>query len=147
MKKSITIIFFLFSIVCNVYGQQPNVRISTIQNQLEALKIESNGLDEPININITRTSLANFLLAIAKVHNLNINVAPDLNQIEIVNNFSNVAVDEIILFLVKEYDLDIDFTGNILSIKKYFLVGQISRIAFKFVSRFSMKSINHLADI
>ncbi len=91
----------------------------TIENKLELLKISTPGLDEPININIAQTTLSNFLLAISKVHSLNINVSPELNSINIVNNFSEVSVKDILIFLIKEYNLDIDFTGNILSIKKY----------------------------
>ena len=98
---------------------QETVRISTLQNELELLKIDTPGLDELININISETTLSNFLLAIAKVHNLNINVGPELGSINIINNFSNVNVSDILVFLVKEYQLDIDFTGNILSVSRY----------------------------
>jgi len=98
---------------------QETTRINTISNQLEILKVDTPGLDQAININITQTTLANFLLAISKVHELNINVSPELSSINIVNNFSDVSVGDILIFLVKEYELDIDFTGNILSIKKY----------------------------
>lgn len=98
---------------------QENSRINSIRNQFEVLKLDAPGLEETININITQTTLSNFLLAIAKVHNLNINVSPELNNISIVNNFSNVMVGDVLIFLVKEYQLDIDFTGNILSIKNY----------------------------
>src|SRR5690606_25235890 len=53
------------------------------------------------------------------VHKININLAPELEQISIVNNFSNLTVADLLVFLCKEYGLKIDFTGNILSIKKY----------------------------
>ena len=98
---------------------QDEGHINSIRNQFEILKLDAPGLEETININITQTTLSNFLLAIAKVHGLNINVSPELNNIPIVNNFSNVMVGDVLIFLVKEYGLDIDFTGNILSIKKY----------------------------
>ncbi len=117
MKKILIII--LFFVALKGYAQDPSARINTIQNQLEVLKVEVPGLEESININITQTTLSNFLLAISKIHNININVAPDLNSITLVNNFSDVPVADILMFLVKTYDLDIDFTGNILSIKKY----------------------------
>ncbi|MEL6809718.1 MAG: hypothetical protein AAFP76_00090 [Bacteroidota bacterium] len=119
MKKTIYVLLLLFLCHGKVFSQDLNSRVHTLQNQLDILKIETPGLDETININITQTTLSNFLLAIAKVHNLNINVSPELNSTNIVNNFSDVSVSDILIFLVKEYDLDIDFTGNILSIKKY----------------------------
>ncbi|MFV8282605.1 type II secretion system protein GspD, partial [Christiangramia marina] len=68
---------------------------------------------------ISNTTLSNFLLAIAKVHEININVSPDLEEINIINNFSNVYISDLLLFLAKEYQLNIEFTGNIISISKF----------------------------
>src|SRR5690606_7585970 len=95
--------------------------ISTIKNQLEILSVDNGGLTEKVktDINVSNISLTNFLLAISDVHKININLAPELEQISIVNNFSNVTVADLLVFLCKEYGLKIDFTGNILSIKKY----------------------------
>jgi type IV pilus assembly protein PilQ len=110
------LLFFSFSIS---FGQDLSSRLNSIKNQLEILKIDTPGLEETININISQTTLSNFLLAISQIHDVNINVSPELKSIDIVNNFSNVSVSDILIFLVKEYNLSIDFTGNILSIKKY----------------------------
>ncbi|KAA3624107.1 MAG: general secretion pathway protein GspD, partial [Flavobacterium sp.] len=119
MKKGLIALVVLALFSTTLFGQDISSRINTIKNQFEILKIENPGLNESVDINITQTTLSNFLLAISKVHNLNINVSPELNSITIVNNFSNVSVSDIMIFLVKEYNLDIDFTGNILSIRKY----------------------------
>lgn len=116
-KKLLTILTVLVFFGIN-YAQDSS-RINSIRNQFELLKLETPGIEETININIAETTLSNFLLAIAKVHNLNINVSPELGSIVIVNNFSNVTVGDVLIFLVKEYQLGIDFTGNILSIKTY----------------------------
>jgi len=96
-------------------------RIRNIQNRLEVLSVDNQGLSEnlKLDINVGNVSLANFLLAVADVHKLNLNVDPDLQNSTVVNNFSNVSVADLLVFLCKEYELDIDFTGNILSIKKY----------------------------
>lgn len=119
MRKEILILFTFLLCSSSFFGQDVSKRVTSIQNQFEVLKIETPGLEEKLNINITQTTLGNFLLAISKVHSLNINVSPELNSITIVNNFSNVSVADVLIFLVKEYDLEIDFTGNILSINKY----------------------------
>ena len=81
-----------------------------------------NGLTENVKteINVDNITLANFLLAVSDVHKVNINVSPELNQISIANNFTDVSVADLLVFLCKEYNLTIDFTGNILSIKQYF---------------------------
>ena len=118
MIKSFTCILVLLISIQTV-GQDSRARLSSLENKLEILKIETKGLEESLNISITQTTLPNFLLAIGKVHKLNIHVAPDLNSISIINNFPNVEVADVLLFLAKEYDLTIEFTGNILSFSKY----------------------------
>lgn len=109
----------IFLLTISVYGQNSSNRIASLENQLDLLRIETKGLDESLNISITQTTLPNFLLAIGKVHNLNIHLSPELNSITVINNFPNVLVSDVLLFLVKEYELTIDFTGNILSFSKY----------------------------
>ena len=118
MRKLFLIAFvllFQFS-----YGQDDN-RIQNIKNNLEVLAVDNTGLTEnlKLDINVTNVSLSNFLLAVSKVHKVNINVDPSLQGIDIVNNFSDVTVADLLVFLCKEYNLDIQFSGNILSIKKY----------------------------
>ncbi len=68
---------------------------------------------------MSNASLPGFLQAIAHANNVNLNVNPELEQFFITNNFSNATVEDVLLFVCKEYDLDIDFTGNIISIYKY----------------------------
>ncbi|MFS4469596.1 type II secretion system protein GspD [Maribacter sp. 2210JD10-5] len=118
MKKILT--FFFLLTVMLLRGQELN-RIQRIQNQLELLSEENSELKEDLKleINVTNVTLPNFLLAVSKVHGLNLNVSQNLNNITIVNNFANVTVADLLVYLCKEYKLDIEFTGNILSIKKY----------------------------
>ncbi len=119
MKKVLYILLFLSGHF--FFAQENEQRIQNIKNQLETLAIDNPGLTENIttDISINTISLANFLLAISEVHKINITVDPTLNQITIANSFSNVTVTDVLVFLCKEYVLAIDFTGNILSIKKH----------------------------
>ncbi|MBW4970782.1 general secretion pathway protein GspD [Croceibacter atlanticus] len=118
MKPFLIIVFLSFSLVS--LSQEVN-RIQDIKNQLELLSVDNEGFSETLKLefNINNVTLSNFLIAISRVHNININVSPELSQITLVNNFSNVNVADVLLFLCKEYKLDIVFTGNILSINKY----------------------------
>ena len=118
MKPFLIIVFLSFSLVG--LSQEVN-RIQDIKNQLELLSVDNEGFSETLKLefNINNVTLSNFLIAISRVHNININVSPELSQITLVNNFSNVNVADVLLFLCKEYKLDIVFTGNILSINKY----------------------------
>jgi type IV pilus assembly protein PilQ len=115
MKKIITL--FLILIFQASFSQEN--RILQLKNNIESITADAPGLNEKINVNIKEASLSSFLLAVSQVHKLNISVAPNLSQINIVNNFSDVTVGDLIIFLCKEYNLTIDFTGNILSVKSY----------------------------
>ena len=118
LKKLLFIVLLLT--FCLVSAQQDN-RIQTIKNQLEILAMDNTGLSEQVKteISVNNITLSNFLLAVSNLHQVNINLAPGLEQISIINNFSNVTVADLLVFLCKEYKLTIDFTGNILSIKQY----------------------------
>ncbi|NAS32040.1 general secretion pathway protein GspD [Flavobacteriaceae bacterium R38] len=118
IKKIFIILFFLLNLGLNAQDTQ---RIASIKNKLEVLSIDNKGLSESlkVNIDVTNITLSNFILAVGKIHQLNLTVAPELSTITLVNNFPDVTVADLLTYLCKEYDLDIDFTGNILSIKKY----------------------------
>lgn len=119
MKK---IIYILLLSVSFSYAQDNDKRLSTIKNQLEILSTDTPGLTENVKteINVSNIKLTNFLLAISEVHKVNFNIHPELDNTQIiVRNFTNVTVTDLLIFLCKEYQLTIDFTGNILSIKKY----------------------------
>lgn len=121
--KKISIILFLFvfqfSFSQNLNNSLDENRMQHLKNNMDAINVDAPGLSEKVNINIKEASLSSFLLAVSELHKLNISVAPNLAQINIVNNFSNVTVADLLLFLCKEYNLTIDFTGNILAVKSY----------------------------
>ncbi|KRD05425.1 general secretion pathway protein GspD [Flavobacterium sp. Root901] len=115
MKKTITLLLLL---IFQISFAQEN-RILQLKNNIESISADAPGLNEKVNVNIKEASLSSFLLAVSQVHRLNFSVAANLNQINIVNNFSDVTVGDLLIFLCKEYNLTIDFTGNILAIKSY----------------------------
>ncbi len=126
MKKNILLICFIFNFGILSYAQdnfqnqsQDNTRIATLENKLQLLSVEVPGLAEKVNVNISNTSLLNFLRAVSQIHKININISDQLNSVNIINGFNDVIVQDLLIFLAKEYQLDIQFTGNILSIKKY----------------------------
>ncbi len=132
MKKNILLVYFILGIVMVSFAQdgtsnQPNenTRIATIENKLQLRSVDIPALSQKVNVNISNTSLLNFLRAISQAHQVNINISEELNSINIINGFNDVSVLDLLVFLVKEYQLDIDFTGNILSIRKYIPPAQI----------------------
>lgn len=121
MIRRTTLTLLLCILFLAATAQEDQRRITSIKNKLELLSVDAPGLTEnlKLDINVSDVSLSNFLLAVSKVHQVNISVAPELNTINIINNFSDVTVSDLLVFLCKQYSLDIDFTGNILYVKQY----------------------------
>lgn len=115
MKKNYIVFFLIFTF--NLHAQ--DLRIERIKNQIEIIIADAPGLSQKVNIKIKQSSLSEFLLAVSEIHKINISVTPSLDQIMIINNFSDVNVSDLLVFLCKEYNLTIDFTGNILAIKPF----------------------------
>jgi len=118
MKKTLTIILLFLGVS---YGMAQVDRIQNIRNNLDLLAVDNPEYNETLKleVNVSNVTLPNFLMAVSKVHSLNLSVANDIANIKIVNNFANVTVADLLVFLCKEYDLTIDFTGSILSIKRF----------------------------
>lgn len=116
-KKSIwlTVLMVFFSLL--LHAQEDN-RFNQLKLKLESISIDSPGLNEKADINVNNVLLPDFLRVLAKTHQLNLNINADLNTVIIANNFSNSSVSDVLLFVCKEFDLTINFIGNILSIKK-----------------------------
>ena len=114
-------LLLVFALLISVSMNAQDERIQQIRNELELLSVENSELNEKLNldINVNQVTLPNLLVAISRVHGLNITVAPNIGNIQVVNNFVDVSVADLLVFLCKEYNLDIEFTGNILAIKNY----------------------------
>jgi len=114
-KTHLFLLLFLFCLT--IYGQG-NSRISIIENKLELISVEHPEFGEKVNVNISNTTLSNFLLAISKVHGININVSPELDSIEIINNFSNVSIGNLLFFWPKSITWTLT-SPEIISISKF----------------------------
>lgn len=97
---------------------QAQDRFATIENKLKELGKETPGLNEKVELSVNGVSIQEFIRGLATSNNLNISVDAALNT-KIVNNFSNVTVAEVLLFLCRKYDMDITFIGSIMSFSAY----------------------------
>lgn len=112
-----SLIFVLF--IVSISGAVAQDRFAQIDQTLKDLADGPvPGLKEQVDFSVSGASIQEFLRGLAESNNLNISVDPSLN-FKIYNNFTNEKVMNIILFLVKEYDLDIHFVGSIMSFTKY----------------------------
>ncbi|SNS39752.1 type IV pilus assembly protein PilQ [Dokdonia pacifica] len=109
-------VFMTPLIFAQEYDQE---RIDQLENELTAISTDVSGLTEKLNIELQQSNLSTFLLGISEIHKINIDVNPQLQSTQIINNFKDVEVSDVLLYVCKNYDLTIDFTGNILYITPY----------------------------
>ncbi len=113
-KKSLFIILiFLSGFIAHAQD-----RIMELEKKLDSYSMEMPALTEKVDISVNGVSIQELLRGIANNVNLNLTIDPSI-EAKIVNNFSQVRVADVLLYLCKEYRLDITRTGNILSIVKY----------------------------
>lgn len=107
-------LFLLFSL--SVSAQQ-DIRLKEIEKKLQEVAKVQPGLNNIVNISINDYTLQEIVRAIAKENKLNVSVDPSINATPSYN-FSNATVIDVFLFLCKEHDLEIDWTGSIMAFKK-----------------------------
>jgi type IV pilus assembly protein PilQ len=113
MKKIIAIVFGLvLSLSC--FSQQSYDSTTSLLDQ-KALLYPT--LNSKVDISVSEVSLDEFLRAIAVSNSVNLDIADNL-KFPVVNNFTGVTVKDMLAFLCKQYGLTIEFTGNIISIRK-----------------------------
>jgi type IV pilus assembly protein PilQ len=117
LKFNLGRVFILFFFLCPVFcpGQD---RMAGLETQLRALSKKSPGLLETVEVSVNNATIQEFMRGLANTHSLNISVEPGLN-FTVSNSFSNVSVIDVLLFICKHYDLDIVFTGPIMSFVKH----------------------------
>ena len=120
LGSSFATIFFLTLLLTNVFlfSQDKEDRFVELEKKLAALAQKEAGLRQKVDISFSDVSLQEYLRALAKTNDLNISVDPKLD-LTISNSFSDETASNIILFLCKQYDLDIKFVGSIMSFSKY----------------------------
>ncbi|WP_461788828.1 secretin and TonB N-terminal domain-containing protein [Pedobacter sp.] len=108
-----------FSAVTDVFAQDQGRadRLQQIENRLKTLAVTVPGLQQKVQLSMSGVSAQEFLKALAQTNNLNVNIDPQLN-FKVYYNFTNETAINILLFLAKEYDLDINLIGSIMTISK-----------------------------
>ena len=104
-----------------VYGQASNDWKTTYESitvNLARLEQVVPGLRDSINISITGATLHEFLRAVANSSDINMDISPALTQ-TVVNNFSNVNIADVLLFLSNQYRLNLTSVGNIISVTPF----------------------------
>lgn len=112
------LIFLLFQTNIS-FAQTPGAseRVRLVEERLRNLSVSVAGLNQKVQMNVSNVSIQEFLRALAQANNLNINIDPQLN-FKVYNNFTNETALNVLVFLTKEYGLDINLIGSIMSVVK-----------------------------
>jgi len=112
---SVTVWLSIYSYT-NLFAQDRFQEIEQKLNELASTTVS--GLNGKVEISVNNVSIQEFLRGLAKVNNVNLNLDPTLD-IKVINNFSNETFANVLLFLAREYNLDLSFVGSIISVSPY----------------------------
>lgn len=114
--KYLTLSILIF---CGLTAMGQDTRLIQLEAKLSQQSQQIKGLDETVELELSDTDVHTLLTAVAKVHELNMVIAPELKGRRIENTFNEVQVRDLFLYLAKEYSLDYNFVGNIITVKLY----------------------------
>lgn len=109
---------FLSLLLCcfaPVFAQSDSARLEHIERKLEALALRDSTFARTVDITAGRMQLSDVLRTIARVSGTNLSVR-GLDNMLVSCNFTRSRVDDLLRFLCREYRLDADVTGNIVSL-------------------------------
>ena len=112
-KFSLVLIAFVMSF--QTIAQDTSMNL--IETEFNKISETRTGLTESIRIDISGLTLYDFITAIAEEHKLNVSVDTSLDEI-ITSNFFDVTVQDVFLFLIRKYELDVAFINGIITFSK-----------------------------
>lgn len=110
-------IVFLAILLISVASVEPD-RFDSLNTKLEEFAKLNPSLNQAVELSVDGISVADFLRMLSKSNELNISIQEGVEG-NVVNDFNNAKVKDVLMYLCKEYVLDIEFIGNILFFKKY----------------------------
>lgn len=115
MIKKLFLLFLVLFIQQIVSSQ--NQDIKQIETLFDEIAQSRKGLNDKIRIDISGLTLYDFITSIADEHQINVSVDAELNHV-VNNNFYDVEVKDVFLFLIQKYDVEVAFMNNIISFSK-----------------------------
>ncbi len=115
--------FFAFFSGFLLWGQTAieTERLGHLKNQLDSLTQAYPNYSQVLKVELDfeQLSIADFLQAVAKVHAVNITLDPSLKNRFMTAQFSDIRLDDLLLFLCKTHTLTLTITGNIVFVSPY----------------------------
>lgn len=119
MRKNFTCLIIIILLLASRYARaQGTDRMQLLQQKLEQLATTVPGLNQKVQLSINNVSLQDYLGALSKANGISLSVDPKLN-FRINNSFTDVTAINVLIFLARQYNLDINPVGAILVIGPY----------------------------
>lgn len=115
MNKILVLCAFFFMINHFAFAQKYNE--NQLRTILDSLALRHKGLDNKLQLNVTNLQLSELVSSVSLENNLNVSIDPSLNQ-NISYNFFDAQVKDMLVFLYLNFELEYEFYGSIISIKK-----------------------------
>jgi len=116
MKKHI-VLYLLFTALWMAIPEDLSAQETWFMVRADSLAKDIPALKSKVDISVSNVSIQEFLRAIARSSGLNLSVDPEI-KVNVVNNFSDVEVMDMLIFLERNYPIDVEVIGNIVNIRK-----------------------------
>lgn len=116
-KKPILTLFLFASFFFVALGQTTLDRFQQLELRLEEYATEHPKIDKQVDISVTGT-IQEFAMAFSKETKINLTVDANIKE-QVVSNFADTRPRDILLYLCKFYQLDLSFSGSIISLIPY----------------------------
>lgn len=115
MKTSFKVLLIAF-LLCSqqLYSQTDPL---SVEKKIDSLTLTIPNLNKTIDLSVDGVSLQDFCNSLSEAGNINLSCDPNLS-VSLVNRFKNIPIRDVLVFLCKTFDLDIEVTGSILYLKK-----------------------------
>ncbi len=120
MRKTSLLIFLLLFVIIRLDGQQTTPiidRFQQLEMNLEEYAFNNPKINSLIDISLTGT-IQEFAMAFSKESKINLTIDPRIDK-KVITNFADTRPKDILLHLCKFYDLDLTFSGSIISLIPY----------------------------
>jgi len=110
----------VFAFLCLSLFVKAQERYTIYEGKLQEMANSQPGLDQKVDLSVNDMSIQDLIRGIANTNAVNISVDNSLNY-RVITNFSGVTVSEVLIFLARKYDLDLTFTGSIITVSAHYI--------------------------
>lgn len=111
------ILFSIFTLILANGLDAQKFSEETLRKSLDSLAFRHPGLNNKVQLNVSALPLSELVSSIALENSLNISIDPTLNQ-SVSYNFFDAQVKDVLVFLYLNFEIEYDFVGSIISIRK-----------------------------